>query len=74
MSDQPDESELVGPLFLGNVNKLRATGISWEVEIPVMHGTIRFKIDKGADVTVIPQDKLPEVNIELNEMKYTHKK
>ena len=39
-----------------------------------MHGTIQFKIDTGADATVIPQEELRKLNIELNKLKHTSKK
>ena len=54
VNDQPDESELVGSLFIGSVDQPTETNISWEVETPAPNGTINFKIDTGADVTVLP--------------------
>ena len=55
VNDRPDESELVGALFTGSVVQPSETNISWEVEMPVPNGIINFKIDTGADVTVVPQ-------------------
>ena len=55
VNDQPDESELVGALFIGSVVQPTETNISWEIEMPVPNGIINFKIDTGADVTVVPQ-------------------
>ena len=74
VNDQPDESKLVGALFIGSVDQPTETNISWEVEMPAPNGTINFKIDTGADVTVIPQEELTKLNIHLNELKQTHKK
>ena len=54
VNDQPDESELVGALFIGSVDQPTKTNISWEVEMPAPNGTINFKIDTGADVTLLP--------------------
>ena len=55
VNDQPDESELVGALFIGSVVQPTETNISCEVEMPVPNGIISFKIDTGADVTVVSQ-------------------
>ena len=42
--------------------------------MPASNGTINFKIDTGADVTVVPQEELTKLNIHLNELKQTRKK
>ena len=76
VNDQPDESELVGALFIGSVVQPTETNISWEVEMPAPNGTMNFKIGitGGADVTVVPQEELKKLNIHLNELKQTRKK
>ena len=47
VNDQPDESELIGALFIGSVEQPTETNISWEVEMPATNGTINLKIDTG---------------------------
>ena len=73
-NDQPDELELFGEMFIGSVTQLSKTNIYWEVKMPEPNGTINFKIDTGADVTVVPQEELTKLNIHLNELKQTRKK
>ena len=73
VNDQPDESELVGALFIGSVDQPTETNISWEVEMPAPNGTISFKTDTGADVPVVPPEELTKLNIHLNELKQTCK-
>ena len=42
--------------------------------MPAPNGTINFKIDTGADVTVVSQEEITKLNINLNEVKQTCKK
>ena len=39
--------------------------------MPAPNGTINFKIDTGADVTVVSQEEITKLNINLNEVKQT---
>ena len=49
--------------------------ISWEVEIPTITGEhIKFKIDTGADVTIIHESELYKLNIKREDVKRTSKK
>lgn len=48
--------------------------ISWEIIMPGTNGEIRFKIDTGADVSVIPVEELGKLGLNINDIKTTTKK
>ena len=58
---EEDEEEEVDYLFLGSITDGEINSIdtmSWEIHMPAKEGAIRFKVDSGADVTVIPKEEL----------------
>ena len=61
-------------MFIGSVAQPTETNISEEFKMPASNNTINFKIDTGADITVVPQEKLTKLNIYLNALKQTRKK
>lgn len=69
--------EDLGALYLGSFNNTeeeKPQPISWEVDMPVKNSKIYFKIDTGADVTVISVTDLPKLGITCADIRPTHKK
>ena len=52
----------------------REDAISWEIHMPGVNGEIHFKIDTGADVTVIPEEDLCKMGMERKDILRTRKK
>ena len=73
INDKGEFEEDLGSLFIGSVEDTSKT-TSWEIEMPASNGHIRFKIDTGADVTVISQDELAKLNINKSDLAPTRKK
>lgn len=74
VEEEEEATEGLGSLFLGAVNS-HGEALSWEIEIPTLKGgSINFKIDTGADVTVISSDDLQKLNLNKNSLKTTRKK
>ena len=48
--------------------------VSWEVHMPAENGTIEFKVDTGADVTIIPDTDLTKLGLERDDIRRTRKK
>ena len=48
--------------------------LSWEVHMPAANGTIQFKLDTGADVTVMPPTDLQKLGMKETDIRHTHKK
>ncbi|ROL43575.1 hypothetical protein DPX16_13506 [Anabarilius grahami] len=46
------------PIFLGNITE---TGEPWMVDLDIGHKHIPFKIDTGAEITVMPVDVFKEI-------------
>lgn len=46
------------PIFLGSIT---GTGEPWMVDLDIRHKRVPFKIDTGADVTVIPVEVFEEI-------------
>ena len=49
-------------------------GVSWEIHMPGVNGQIHFKIDTGADVTVIPEEELEKLGLDHKDICPTTKK
>lgn len=67
------EDEYLGALFLGAVETTN-NDMSWEIEMPAISGNIHFKIDTGADVTIIGEEELEKLNMDVNDVKKTTKR
>ena len=52
---EPQEQQQFHPYFLGAVNKKESTAEQWVIELQVGSTPVDFKIDTGADVTVISE-------------------
>ena len=48
--------------------------VSWEVHMPAANGTIEFKLDTGADVTIMPETDLPKLDMDVNDVRPTRKR
>ena len=48
--------------------------VSWEVHMPCKNGEIRFKIDTGADVSVIPEEDMSKLGLTKKDIRRTRKK
>ena len=83
---QPPVSEVeesaieVGHLFLGHVNlggveevASSSTKNDWQVHMKTTGGSVLFKVDTGADVTVIGQQHLPKFKISQTDIRKTRK-
>ena len=78
-----DYSSEVGALFLGSVEEKvdseegKIENINskspWEIKLTTQHGSITFKIDTGADVTVIGLKHLPSLGIKENCLQNNHR-
>ena len=73
INDKGEFEEDLGALFIGSVEDTSKT-TAWEIEMPAPNGYIHFKIDTGADVTVISQDELAKLNINKSDLAPTRKK
>ena len=71
MSEESDSTIL-------NVGSATENGIidtmSWEIHMPAKNGVIYFKVDSGADVTVIPPEDLPKLGLTKADIHMTRKK
>ena len=70
--DDNEQDALLCPLANSSTNN--DPGLSWEIHMPGTNGEIHFKIDTGADVTVIPEEELPKLGLELKDVRETRKK
>ena len=71
-----DEDDM-GALYLGAIDNTndddKPQPISWEVEMPTKNGIIHFKIDTGADVTVISDKDLQKLGFSRANLRQTRK-
>ena len=71
------EEKDLGALYLGAVNNStnqnKPQQKTWEIEMPSVNGTIHFKIDTGADVTVISDTDLPKLGLSKANLRPTRK-
>ena len=71
------EEDGVNSLFLGTVkeegkiNRVKAE--PWEIEMPVKKGRIKFKVDTGADATVIGSTDLELLGLNTQDIRQTRK-
>ena len=61
-TQQNDNENLICPLA-NNKDSNSQDSISWEIHMPAKEGDIHFKIDTGADVTVIPEEDLQKLGL-----------
>ena len=64
--------ENVGALFLGAV-KDEVENNDFEIDMPVQNGNIKFKVDTGADVTVISEEDLHTMGLRNKDIHKTKK-
>ena len=70
----PEEEALLCPLAQSTDEK-KKEGMSWEVHIPGTTGEeIQFKIDTGADVTVVPEEDLHKLGLTRRDIRKTRKR
>ena len=79
MSEEEEEEKeidaMVCPLAdTGDNASNTSEGVSWEVHVPAKNGEIQFKIDTGADVTVIPDEDLRKLGFSWSDIRKTKKK
>ena len=59
---------------IANESNQKKESLSWEIHMPGRDGEIHFKIDTGADVTVIPDDELPILGLTTKDIRKTKKR
>ena len=71
LTESESEDAALCPLANNDTTK---TDISWEIQMPALHGTIDMKIDTGADVTVMPDEEMPKLGLSHKDLRKTRKK
>ena len=77
-----ERDHLAGALFIGSaetelmqIDKVQSDkdGDKWEIELSAKFGRIRFKIDTGAEVSVINTNQLKQWGVKINQLRQPEK-